>query len=120
LSLANLGTGTYKVTVTGSLESTSSRSSRMSFLTTPSHRPVVSNWFSLAHPTTMNQLVVGIPPLDVAHGNVSTLVLTPTTSTGRTTFEFSVSGASVFSVSVAVGPNSTLNVVTLTLQKTAN
>jgi hypothetical protein len=120
LPLATVGAGTYDVTVTARVESNSGRPARMSFLTTPSQRVVVSNWFSLAHPTTMNQLVVAPPPLDVAHEHVSIVALSPTTSARRTTIEFSSSAASVFSVSVAAAPNSTLNVVSLELQKTGN
>jgi hypothetical protein len=120
LPLANLGTGTYEVTVNESVDSASGRPARMSFLTTPSERPVVSNWFSLTHPTTMDQLVVAPPPLDIAQERVRTLVLPPTTTTRQSTLEFSTSAASVFSLSVAVSPNSTLDVVSLTLQKTAN
>ena len=120
LALANLGTGTYEVTLVESVDSASGRPSRMSFLTTPNRRIVVSNWFSLAHPTSMTQLVVAPAPLDLAQEHVSTLVLTPTTSTRQTTLEFSTSAASVFSVSVAVSPNSTLDVTSLELQKIAN
>jgi hypothetical protein len=68
----------------------------------------------------MTQLVVAPAPLDLAQEHVSTLVLTPTTSTRQTTLEFSTSAASVFSVSVAVSPNSTLDVTSLELQKIAN
>ena len=120
LALANLGTGTYEVTLVESVDSASGRPSRMSFLTTPNRRIVVSNWFSLAHPTSMTQLVVAPAPLDLAQEHVSTLVLTPTTSTRQTTLEFSTSAASVFSVSVGVSPNSTLDVTSLELQKIAN
>ena len=120
LTLANLGTGTYEVTLTESVDSASGRPSRMSFLTTPGRRIVVSDWFSLGHPTTMANLVVTPAALDVAQGHVSTLVLTPTTSTRQTTLEFSTAAASAFSVSVAVSPHSTLDVTSLELQKIAN
>ena len=120
LPLANLGTGSYEVTLVERVDSASGRSSRMSFVRTPSHRILVSDWFSLEHPTTMADLVVAPAPLDVAQEHVSTLVLTPTSSSRRTTLEFSNSGASDFSVSVAVSPNSTLDVTSLELQKIAN
>ena len=120
LAIANLGTGTYKVTLIESVDSASGRPSRMSFLRTPSRRILVFNWFNLEHPTTMADLIVTPPPVDVAQGHVSTLVLTPTTSTRQTTFDFSTSAASVFSVRVVVSPNSTLKVTSLELQKLAN
>ena len=120
LSLANLGIGTYEVTLNESVNSTSGRPSRMSFLTTPGRRIVVQNWFSLRHPTSMADLVVAPPPLDAAHEHVSTLVLSPTTSIRQTTLKISTSAASVFSMSVGVTPNSTLDVSSLELQKIAN
>jgi hypothetical protein len=120
LALANLGSGTYEVTLQESVESVSGRPSRLSVLTTPSRRIVVSNWFSLEHPTAMASLVVAPAPLDVAQEHVSTFVLTPTTSTRQTKLEFSTSAASVFSVSVGVNPDSTLDVTSLELQKIAN
>ena len=120
LPLANLGTGSYEVTLVERVDSASGRPSRMSFVRTPSRRIVVSDWFSLEHPTTMADLVVAPAPLDVAQEHVSTLVLGPTSSSRRTTLEFSTSGASDFSVSVAVSSNSTLDVTSLELQKIAN
>ena len=120
LALANLGTGTYRVTVIETVNSATGRSSRLSVVTTPVQHVVVSNWFNLGHPTTMASMVVGIPPLDVAHEHVATLALPPTTSTRQTTFEFSTTAASVFSISVGVSANSTLDVTSVELQKTAN
>ncbi len=120
LAVANLGTGTYEVTVTESVDSASGSPSRMSFLTTPIRRIVVSNWFSLEHPTSMANLVVAPAPLDLAQEHVSTLLLPPSTATRQTTLTFSTSAASTFSVSVGVGPNSTLDVTSIELQKTAN
>jgi len=120
LALANLGTGSYEVTLTESVDSTSAGPSRVSFLTTPSRRIVVSNWFSLRHPTTMDAMTVVPAPLDLAQDHVSTLLLTPSTSTRQTTLKFSTSAASVFSVSVGVAPHSTLDVTSLELHKISN
>ena len=120
LALANLGTGNYEVTLTESVDSTAAAPSRVSFLTTPSRRIVVSNWFSLRHPTTMDAMTVVPAPLDLAQDHVSTLLLTPSTSTRQTTLKFSTSAASVFSVSVGVAPHSTLVVTSLELQKISN
>jgi hypothetical protein len=120
LALANLGTGTYRVTVVETVNSATGRPSRLSVLTTPVQHVLVSNWFNLEHPTTMASMVVGIPPLDVAHEHVATLALPPTTSTRQTTFEFSTSAASVFSISVGVSAHSTLDVTSVELQKTTN
>ncbi len=120
LPLANLGTGTYEVRLTESVDSTSGSPSRMSFLTTPIRRILVSNWFSLRHPTSMAAMSVAPAPLDLAQEHVSTLVLPPSTATRQTTLTFSTSAASTFSLSVGVGPNSTLDVTSIELQKTAN
>jgi hypothetical protein len=120
LALATLGTGTYEVTLTENVDSTSGSPSRMSFLTTPIRRVLVSNWFSLRHPTSMASMSVAPAPLDLAQEHVSTLVLPPSTSTRQTTLTFSTSAASTFSVSVGVGPQSTLDVTSIELQKTAN
>ena len=120
LALANLGTGTYRVTVVETVNSASGRPSRLSVLTTPVQHVLVSNWFNLGHPTTMASMVVGVPPLDVAHEHVATLALPPSTSTRQTTFEFSTSAASVFSISVGVSAHSTLDVTSVELQKTAS
>jgi len=65
-------------------------------------------------------MVVAPAPLDLAREHVSTLLLTPSTSTRHTTLKFSTSAASAFSVSVGVAPNSTLKVTSLELQKIAN
>lgn len=119
-ALVNVGTGTYEVTLTESVDSTSGSSSRISFLTTPTRRILVSNWFSLRHPTTMVYMNVAPAPLDVAQGHVSTLVLPASTATRQTTLKFSTSAASTFSVSAGVGPDSTLDVTSITLQKIAN
>jgi hypothetical protein len=120
LALANLGKGTYKVTVVETANSATGRPSRLSVLTTPMQHVVVSNWLNLGHPTTMASMVVSVAPLDVAHEHVATLVLPPTTSTRQTTFEFSTSAASVFSVSVGVSAHSTLDITSVQLEKTAN
>ena len=60
LALANLGTGTYKVTVTETVNSATGRPSRLSVVTTPVQHVLVSNWFNLGHPTTMASMVVGV------------------------------------------------------------
>ncbi len=120
LALANLGKGTFKVTVVETTNSATGRPSRLSVVTTPIQHVVVSNWFNLGHPTTMASMVVGIAPLDVAHEHVATLALPPATSTRQTTFEFSTSAASVFSISVGVSAHSTLDITSVQLEKTAN
>jgi hypothetical protein len=120
LALANLGKGTYRVTVVETVNSATGRSSRLSVLTTPVQHVLVSNWFNLGHPTSMASMVVGIPPLDVAQEHVATLALPPTTSTRQTTVEFSTAAASVFSISVGVSAHSTLDVTSVQLEKTAN
>ena len=119
-ALVDVGTGTYEVTVIESLNSASGSTSRLSFLTTPIKRILVSNWFSLRHPTTMVYMSVAPAPLDLAQEHVSTLVLPPSTATRETTIMFSTSGAATFSVSVGVGPNSTLDVASVQLKKIAN
>ncbi len=63
--------------MTESVDSASGSPSRMSFLTTPIRRIVVSNWFSLEHPTSMANLVVAPAPLDLAQEHVSTLAAAP-------------------------------------------
>ena len=118
--LVDVGAGTYEVTVTETVGSTSGASSRLSFLTTPIRRIVVSNWFSLRHPTSMAYLDVAPAPLDLAQEHVSTLVLPPSAATRQTTLTLSTSAAATFSVSASVGPNSTLDVTSIELQKTAN
>jgi hypothetical protein len=120
LALANLGKGTYKVTVVETANSATGRPSRLSVVTTPIQHVVVSNWLNLGHPTTMASMVVGVAPLDVAHEHVATLALPPTTSTRETTFDFSTSAASVFSISVGVSAHSTLDVTSVQLEKTAS
>ena len=89
-------------------------------MTTPIKRILVSNWFSLRHPTTMVYMSVAPAPLDLAQEHVSTLVLPPSTSTRQTTLMFSTSAAATFSVSVGVGPHSTLDVASIQLKKIAN
>jgi hypothetical protein len=89
-------------------------------VTTPIQHVVASNWLNLGHPTTMASMVVGVAPLDVAHEHVATLALPPTTSTRQTTFEFSTSAASVFSISVGVSAHSTLDVTSVQLEKTSS
>ena len=120
LALANLGTGTYEVTVTESVDGPGGRPARMSFLTSPVRRIVAYNWFSARYPTSMSAMVVGPAPLDLAQDHVSTLVLPPSSSTRQSVLRFSTSAAAIFSVSVGVGRNSTLDVTTLELQKIAN
>ncbi len=93
-ALVDVGTGTYEVTVIESVNSASGSTSRLSFLTTPIQRILVSNWFSLRHPTTMVYMSVAPAPLDLAQEHVSTLVLPPSTSTRQTTLMFSTSAAS--------------------------
>ena len=119
-ALVDVGTGNYEVTVTETLTSTSGSASRLSFVTTPIKRILVSNWFSLRHPTTMVYMSVAPAPLDLAQEHVSTLVLSPSTSTRQTTLMFSTSAAATFSVSVGVGANSTLDVASIQLKKISN
>ena len=96
-----------------SVDSPSGSLSRMSFVTTPIQRILVSNWFSLRHPTSMAFMSVAPAPLDLAQEHVSTLVLPASTSTRETTITFSTSGGATFSVSAGVGPNSTLDVTSI-------
>jgi hypothetical protein len=92
----------------------------MSFVTTPIRRILVTNWFSLRHPTSMEFMSESVPPLDLAYEHVATVVLRPSTATRQTTFSFSTSGAATLSISAGVGANSTLDVTSLELQKTSN
>jgi hypothetical protein len=118
--LVDVGAGTYKVTMTDSVDSPSGTSSAMSFVTTPTRRILVSNWFSLRHPTSMVYMSIAPAPLDLAQEHVATVVLPPSTSTRQTTFTFSTSGAATLSISAGVGANSTLDVTSLQLQKTSD
>jgi hypothetical protein len=116
----DVGAGAYKVTLTESVESPSGSPSRMSFVTTPIRRILVTNWLSVRHPTSMLYMSVAPAPLDLAQEHVATVVLPPSTTTRQTTFTFSTSGAATLSISAAVGANGTLDVTSLQLQKTSN
>ena len=119
-ALVDVGAGTYEATVTESVESPSGSLSRISFVTTPIQRILVSNWFSVRHPTSMAYMSVVPAPLDLAQEQVATLVLPPSPSVHHTTLKFTTSVASTFSVSAGVGAHSTLDVTSIELQKIAN
>ncbi|MFZ0249572.1 MAG: hypothetical protein WAL61_06470 [Acidimicrobiales bacterium] len=118
--LVDVGAGTFKVTLTESVDSPSGAPSRMSFVTTPIRRILVTDWLSVRHPTSMRYMTIAPAPLDLAQEHVATLVLPPTTSTRQTTFSFSTSGAATLSFSAGVGANSTLDVTSMQLQKTSD
>ena len=120
LDLGSVGTGTYEVTLTEKLTSASGAASRVSFQTTPGHRIVVSNWFSLRHPTSAAVMTVSAPPLDLAHEHVATVLLRQSASVRQTDVTFSTTAASVFSFNVGLGANSRLQIVSMQLRKLTN
>jgi len=125
VSLVNGGAGTYRATVdlrTSGSGTSGSGSVRISFLTTPIKPLVVTQWFSLRHPTSATTMTVSVAPFSVVGDHVSTLVLPrPGSRPGEAVLHhtFSLSAPSVIWVTVSLSPGTTLSVTALQLQKLA-
>jgi hypothetical protein len=116
------GPGLYQATVAEQLSSTSGSPTRISFISTPIERNLVSNWFSLGHPTSMENMMVSAAPPDVAAGQATTLRIAGSPHSDgvhSVQLRFSLRAASVVSFRVTLGADSDLTISSVELRKIA-